>query len=232
MSFLRRLLLFLSSLYHYFLRAFWYTCLVLLLLNLPLFCNMDFSLVLFVITIQRFIGLLFTPYKTMRRIAVEGTTKDLSWIYFFSFLYFFLSGNVRMEVGGIIAMILLIFFSVIFFSLLPSSEITSRKFKTVWITWTYTLFPTIIWFYATLVFYLILPPPRTSSFMGGVFSVFYIGFSISLLAWKLILVYLSIRFSLKVHIFRVVYYFLLYIALSVPIWIILYRMGISRIPFI
>lgn len=193
---------------------------------------MDFSLVSFVITIRRFIGLLFTPYKTMRRITAEGTYKDLTWIYFFSFLYFLLSGNVRMEIGGIITMIVLVFFSVTFFSLLPSSETISQKWKTVWVTWTYTLFPTIIWFYTTLLFYLVLPPPRTTSFMGMIFSIFYIGFSISLLAWKLILVYLSIRFSLKAHIYRVFYYFLLYITLSIPIWIILYRMGISRVPFV
>lgn len=193
---------------------------------------MDFSLISFVITIRRFVGLLLTPYKTMRKIAVEGVYGDLTWIYFFSLLYFFLSGNVRMEMGGIITMILLTFFSVVFFSLLPSRETISQKWKTVWITWTHTLFPTIIWFYTTLVFYLILPPPRTISFMGRAFSIFYIGFSVSLLAWKLILVYLSIRFSLRVHIYRVFYYLLLYLALSIPLWILFYRLGISRIPFV
>lgn len=193
---------------------------------------MDFSLVSFVITTRRFVGLLLTPYKTMRKIAVEGEYRDMTWIYFFSLLYFFLSGNVRMELWGIVTMIFLTLFSISFFSLLPSRETISQKWKTVWLTWSHTLFPTIIWFYTTLVFYLILPPPRTISLFGKAFSVFYIGFSVSLLAWKLILVYLSIRFSLRVHIYRVLYYFLLYLTFSIPLWVLLYRLGISRVPFV
>jgi hypothetical protein len=129
-------------------------------------------------------------------------------------------------------MLFLIIFSVIFFSILPSHESLQERMRAIMITWTHTLFPTIIWFYATLLFYVILPPPRTISLLGQIFSIFYIAFSVSLLSWKLILVYLSIRFSLRVHVYRVFYYLLLYIALSIPLWIQFYRLGISRIPFI
>lgn len=228
----KRLPLYLLSPHPSFLRDYWCTHSDLSLLNSHHYCSMDFSFISFVIMIRRFVGLLLTPYKTMRKIAIEGEYSDLTWIYFFSSLYFFLSGNIRMELWGIITMIILTLFSVGFFSLLPSRETIPQKWKTVWLTWSHTLFPTIIWFYTTLVFYLILPPPRTISLLGKAFSIFYIGFSVSLLAWKLILVYLSIRFSLRVHIYRVLYYFILYLALSIPLWVLLYRLGISRIPFV
>ncbi|MCX6731298.1 MAG: hypothetical protein NTZ55_05615 [Candidatus Roizmanbacteria bacterium] len=99
-------------------------------------------------------------------------------------------------------------------------------------TWTYTLLPTLIWFYSTLFFYFLIPPPRTTSILGQSFSIFYIAFSMSLLIWKLILTYLCIRFSLRIHLYRVIYYLLIYLALSIPLWIFLYNMGISRIPFV
>lgn len=193
---------------------------------------MDFSLVSLIITVRRFIGLLLTPYKTMRTISVDGKKNELTWIYFFAILYFLLSGNVRAELWGIGTMIGLILFSVTFFSLLPTTETIHDRWKTVYVTWTHTLFPTLLWFYTTLVFYIILPPPRTFSMPGKAFSIFYIAFSFSLLAWKLILVYLSIRFSLRAHVYRVLFYILLYITVSIPIWIALYRLGMSRIPFV
>lgn len=193
---------------------------------------MDFSFLSFIITLRRFIGLLFTPYKTMRTISVDGKRNELTWIYFFSILYFLLSGNVRAELWGIGTMIALVLFSVSFFSLLPTTEAIHNKWTTIFITWTYTLFPTLLWFYTTLAFYIILPPPRTTSIWGMLFSIFYIAFSVSLLAWKLILVYLSIRFSLRAHVYRVLFYILIYMTISIPIWITLYRLGMSRVPFV
>ena len=120
----------------------------------------------------------------------------------------------------------------IFFSTLPTAGKYKDILKRVIITWSYALLPTLIWFYSTLLFYFIIPPPRTISFLGKAFSIFYIAFSASLLIWKLILIYLSVRFSLRVHLYRIFYYLLLYFALSIPLWVVLYIYGISRIPFV
>jgi len=193
---------------------------------------MDFSLLTLIITVRRFIGLLFTPYKTMRTISAEGKRNELTWIYFFSILYFLLSGNVRAELWGIGTMVGLVLFSVSFFSLLPTTEAIRNKWETLAITWTHTLFPTLLWFYTTFLFYIILPPPRTTSIWGMAFSIFYIAFSASLLAWKLILVYLCIRFSLRAHVYRILFYILIYVTISIPLWVTLYRLGMSRIPFV
>ncbi|MFH0773711.1 MAG: hypothetical protein V1922_05375 [bacterium] len=190
------------------------------------------DVVYLVIFLRRFIGLIFTPYTTMRNISVEKKWQDILWIGIACAIYFFITSSVRGGITGLLGAIGLFTGSVLFFSLLPSRGTLREKIQRMCKTWVYTLLPTLIWFYSTLLFYFILPPPRTASFLGKAFSIFYIAFSGSLLVWKLILVYLSIRFSLRVHLYRVIYYILIYLALSIPLWVLLYKSGISRVPFV
>lgn len=168
----------------------------------------------------------------MRSISVEKDWVDITWIGVLSILYFFITNSVRFWMNGLVGAVGLFIGSVIFFSLLPSPSTKREKLQRMIKTWAYTLLPTFIWFYSTLLFYFIVPPPRTTSILGQIFSIFYIAFSGSLLVWKLILVYLSIRFSLRIHLYRVIYYMLIYLALSIPLWIFLYNSGISRVPFV
>lgn len=168
----------------------------------------------------------------MRKISLESTWYEFVWILILTTLYFTTTTMVRFEMNGLMGAIGLYLVSIVFFSLLPAGGTYRERLKRVSITWAYTLLPTLIWFYSTLLFYFLIPPPRTISLMGKSFSVFYIAFSASLLIWKLILVYLSIRFSLRVHLYRVTFYFFLYLSFSIPLWILLYKWGISRIPFV
>lgn len=188
-----------------------------------------FSLLLF---LRRSIGLIFTPYATMRKISLESSWGEILYLFIFSFLYFLIANTVRFWANGLMGAVSLFIFSVVFLSLLPGAGIFRERLKRMVSTWAYTLLPTLIWFYSTLLFYFLIPPPRTTSLLGKFFSVFYIALSVSLLLWKLILVYLSIRFSLRVHLYRVIYYMLIYFALSIPLWLFLYKIGISRIPFV
>jgi hypothetical protein len=96
----------------------------------------------------------------------------------------------------------------------------------------YSLFPTLIWFTTNSVLYRFLPPPRTISILGKAFSVLFLSFSISLLVWKLILVYLAIRFSSKLNFYNIVYIILLYLCIFIPYSLLLYHLKIFRIPFI
>ena len=185
-----------------------------------------------IIFFRRSIGLIFTPYATMRKISIEGTRTELVWILFLSFVYFLITNTVRDWTNGFMGAVGLYIWSVVFFSVLPSSGSVIEKIGRMIKTWSYTLIPTLLWFYATFLFYFLIPPPRTISLLGKSFSVVYIAFSVSLLTWKLILVYLSIRFSLRAHLYRVIYYILIYLAVSIPLWFFLYNRGISRIPFV
>ena len=193
---------------------------------------MVFDMVSFILFLRRSVGLIFTPYKTMRKISTESTWPELIWIFILVILYFFITNSVHFWINGLIGACGLFLASIIFFSFLPAAGAYTERLKRILVTWSYTLFPTLIWFYSTLLFYVFIPPPRTTSLLGKSFSIFYLAFSISLLVWKFILVYLSIRFSLRINLYRIIYYMSLYLALSIPLWIFLYNIGISRIPFV
>ena len=98
--------------------------------------------------------------------------------------------------------------------------------------WGYTLLPTVIWFFTTSALFLLLPPPRTMSVAGIVFSGLFLVFSVTLLFWKLMLGYLTLRFGLKLDLARI----LVVAGIVVPILGIysvgMYRIGIFRVPFI
>jgi hypothetical protein len=177
-------------------------------------------------------GLIFTPYATMRKISLEGSWGEVVYFFILSFLYFLITNTIRFWFIGFLGATGLFIVSILFFSFFPGQGSYRERIKRLIFTWSYTLVPTFIWFYSTLFFYFILPPPRTQSIFGQAFSVFYIAYSVSLLIWKIILVYLSLRFSLRIHLYRVIYYILLYVTLSIPLWVTMYRLGISRIPFV
>ena len=186
----------------------------------------------FILFLRRAIGLILTPYATMRKISLESSWGELIWIYILTIVYFLITNAVRFWINGLLSALGLFVMSILFLSSLPAGGLFRERLNRMFMTWTYTLLPTLIWFYATLLFYFLIPPPRTTSFLGKSFSIFYIALSVSLLLWKLILVYLSIRFSLRVHLYRVIYYMLIYLALSIPLWLFLYNNGISRVPFV
>jgi len=98
--------------------------------------------------------------------------------------------------------------------------------------WSFTLLPTIIWFILTSLFYLMLPPPRTFSIWGKLFSLVFITLSISLLYWKIILYYLTLRFGLKLDLFKIGKITSVIVPLVVIYSLITYNLGIFRIPFI
>ena len=106
------------------------------------------------------------------------------------------------------------------------------KFLSFISTFVYSLFPTLIWFLSTSILYIFLPPPRTFSIIGKGFSIFFITFSLSLLIWKFILVYLAVRFSSKQSFFKIILMIALYLIWFIPYSILLYQFKLFRIPFI
>ena len=102
----------------------------------------------------------------------------------------------------------------------------------VMLGWAYTLVPTICWFLATSILYMVIPPPRTDRPLGILFSLLFLLFSSVLFFWKLVLSYLTLRFSLKIDLFRIVIVF----GITIPIVALysfgMYRLGIFKIPFV
>jgi len=106
------------------------------------------------------------------------------------------------------------------------------KLKGLAVSWGYSLLPTLTWFLATSVLYVILPPPRTTSAAGIAFSILFLVFSATLFFWKATIAYLTLRFGLRLDLGKI----LIVLAITLPILgfysIGMYRLGIFRIPFL
>lgn len=195
----------------------------------------DFTASLLIV-LRRFILLIFTPYKTLRKISFEKDRPQILIIFIFIFIYFYLSAFLRKSfyTPGLIFIIFTgqFLLTVLFFYLIAKSLNREVDLDSFIFTLSYSLFPTIIWFITNSVFYYFLPPPRRLTIGGKLFSIFFIAFSVSLLVWKAILFFLSIRFSSRLGVYRVLYLILLYLCLFAPLSLLLYQLKIFRIPFI
>jgi len=152
-------------------------------------------------------GLVFFPYRTMRQIVKERDYYQLVYISVFVYGYFIFATMMRNKTlnpyflssssGAIF-----IFFIATFLLVTSFFYVIGRVFKlnvdyeSLVFSFAYSLSPTIIWFFFTSLFYFLIPPPRSFSFFGKSFSLFFLTISISLLLWKVLLFYLSLRFSL------------------------------------
>jgi len=192
---------------------------------------------------QNMVGIILRPYETYRRITREGTGWELVYIAGLLGLYFatatliknpsfrpFLltrqfvvlasaTGCTYCTVVGLMAAI---------GRLLKSQG----KLRGLALGWAYSLFPTLVWFWITSLLYVLIPPPRTTSFLGIAFSIVYLLFSATILFWKIILSYLTVRFALRFDLKKIA----LTGAVVLPIMIVysigMYRLGIFRIPFL
>lgn len=206
---------------------------------------MDFKKILvncltsFLIVLKRFVGLIFNPYKTMRRISEEKDYYQPTIIIGLVFVYFkfiyFLRDKIYPATLIYVLFIINFLLTVAFFYLLSKLFIKNKKeitFSSFVFTFSYSLLPTLIWFLSTSILYIILPPPRMFSLLGKGFSIFFIAYSLSLLIWKFILVYLAVRFSSKQNFFRVIYMIIFYLIWFIPYSIFLYQFKFFRVPFI
>ncbi len=181
----------------------------------------------FLIVLRRSILLILTPYRTMRKISLETDKLQIFWIAFFVVTYFLTVGLVK------ILTFIVLFVSTILFMLAVGISLKKKiKISSMLFTFSYGLLPTTIWFYMSLVLLYLLPPPRTQSLQGKVFSVLYVSFSLSLLLWKIILSYLAIRFSLKLGFYSTMIALIFYIGFIAILSYFGLTLGLSKVPFI
>ncbi len=169
----------------------------------------------------------------MRKISRVFDYKQIVAIFILVFLYFL---SVGLIFGHSIANF--IFFLVSFFATVIFFYISGRLYKyqvsilSLVATWCYSLFPTVLWFSITAVLFILFPPPRTQSFLGTLLSLVFIGISVVLLLWKITLVYLAVRFSVKSSALMTAFLMILYGMWFLPYTYALYLFSISRVPFI
>lgn len=191
-----------------------------------------------IIFLHRIIRLFFSPYKTMRLIAEDDDMVQLTLIILSIGGYFYIADKLRQyEYRPLLLFGLTIihFFITVGFFVFLRMVVKNEKtinIKPALLLFGYSLIPTLIWFLVNSWLYYLIPPPRTISFFGKGFSIFYIGFSIGVLFWKIIVVYLAVRFITRFTFFRIAYSILLYIACMIPYSLFLYSLRLFRIPFL
>lgn len=206
---------------------------------------MDFRKILvnllssFLLTFNRFVGLILNPYKTMRKISLEKDYYQPVFIIGIIFIYFkfiyYLRDKIYPATLIYFLFIINVLLTVVFFYLLSKLFSKNKKeinFSSFLFTFSYSLLPTLIWFLSTSIIFILLPPPRALSFLGKRFTILFVTYSLSLLIWKLILIYLAVRFSSRQNFFRIFYMIVLYLIWFIPYSVFLYQFKIFRIPFI
>ena len=190
------------------------------------------------------IGCINSPYVTYRNLIEEKTgLKQTGFIFFLVLAYFIFVSLIRLPVrnpylltlkfnillvswlSGFLGIILLLYF-------LGRLVKVQGSFRTIFILWSWSLLPTLTWFFLTSFMFIIFPPPRTLSIWGQLYSLFFIAFSFSLLFWKLILYYLTLRFALRFDLLKIIIVSLMLVPFMVAYSMVMYSLGIFRIPFI
>lgn len=188
------------------------------------------------VVFKRFFFLIIAPYKTLRKISFEKDYSQVFVIFTLVFIYFYIANIFRKSAVHPVFVFFIFsvnfFFTVYFFYFLSKRFEKKAKFSSFIFTFSYALFPTLLWFFTSSFIYAVLPPPRNLSFLGSFFSILFVGFSISLFLWKVILVYLAVRFSSQMGFFRIMYSVLLYVCVFIPYTFLLYFLGIFRVPFL
>lgn len=124
--------------------------------------------------------------------------------------------------------------TMLFFALFTSLSDKKKHthMRPFFLLFSYALIPTLIWFIVNSWLFVLIPPPRTLSFLGKGFSILYMSFSVALLAWKMILIYLAIRYATGFQFFRIAYSLFIYLAIVIPYSLLLYSIGLFRVPFL
>ena len=172
----------------------------------------------------------------MRKISLESDYYQIGIILFLVFIFFKFAYFLRDKPypATLIFFVFLthFFFTIFFFYLFFDLNRKKMRVTSLLFTFSYALLPSLIWFSSTSLLYILVPPPRTFSLMGRAFSIFFIAFSLAIAAWKIILVYLALRFSTKQSFYRIIFILVLYLIWFIPYSLFLYYLKLFRIPFI
>jgi hypothetical protein len=209
--------------------------------------NTDILIVLirgFLIFAKYAVGVIQTPYTTCRTLSKGRYPAQLlpigllvlSYIAWSSLahhgirahplLLTFSFGKIAIAVVGAYILIITVMFIV------GRAIGGTGRVKSVLFIWSYSLLPTLVWFYSTSLLWFLFPPPRTVSAGGQALSFTLIVFSLYLFFWKGVLYYLTLRFGLRLGLWKIFAVSFVVIPMAFFYSLLMYRLGIFRIPFI
>jgi len=178
------------------------------------------------------------PYKTMRRISQSTDFGEVYALFVGVCAYMYVSHAIREYTYEPFVLLIMIVFhyaaTIIFFYIMGSlfQKENPIPFAPFINTIAYTLIPTLTWFIVNTILFLVLPPPRHMTLLGTTFSIVFISFSVVMLMWKILILYIALRFSTRLPFFRLFYLMVTYIAIIIPYSILLYEFQFFRVPFL
>lgn len=189
------------------------------------------------------IGSISRPYETMRAVVKRSNLSELIPLTLLVLVYVLISSVVKTQefhpfflTSHFLTLVLWIFISFVLSALCLwtiGRYCGARGTKLAFlVSWGYTFVPTLVWFFATSLLYVILPPPRTNGVFGIGFSLVYLCFSAAVFLWKGTLVYLSLRFGMKLTLPKILFVLSVFLPIAVLYSICMYRLGIFRVPFL
>ncbi|MEK7587509.1 MAG: YIP1 family protein [Patescibacteria group bacterium] len=193
--------------------------------------------------VQNIVGIVFRPYETYRRLVARRSLWELVYLGAFLAGYFALASVVKTSAFRPFLLtrqfvVLAAGAGATYLGAVGMIWVIGKKLggkgtlAGVMVGWGYTLVPTLVWFFATSLLYVVLPPPRTTSAAGIVFSIVYLIFSATLFWWKLILAYLTLRFGLRLDLQRIAIVALAAVPVVAVYSVGMYWLGIFRVPFL
>ncbi len=194
--------------------------------------------------VRHFWGTVSKPYQTYRELSKAAYPFESIFVFLLVVGYIGMSAILRKGLSAHPLIITLYFGKVfwgIFFTFIFSWGVLyfiGRLFGgkgnvvNLLLPWTYSLIPTVFWFITTSLFYLILPPPRTFSLKGQLFSVIFIALSLALFFWKGVLLYLTLRMGHKLSFVKIVLTLMVVLPIGLVYSIFTYKLGLFRVPFI
>ncbi|GIW63925.1 MAG: hypothetical protein KatS3mg091_727 [Patescibacteria group bacterium] len=172
----------------------------------------------------------------MRRLVLYGGSSLFFFYSFFLFGFFLLQEKIKpVAINGFESFVLYLFnlfLTCLFYYVFLRIFNNKINYSTVVSVYSATLLPTILFFYSNLFFYFLLPPPRTLSLLGIIFSYLYLSWVSALVFWKISLLYLCLRFLGRLDLFKVVFLIVLYTAVFSLYFLLLYQLQLIRLPII
>ncbi|MBI2029280.1 YIP1 family protein [Candidatus Gottesmanbacteria bacterium] len=193
---------------------------------------------------RHLLGIIIRPYETMRSLSKGVNPLEIIYINILAVIYIGLASLLRKGLDSGSLLLTLHFgklFSGIIFTFIFSWGIiyfVGKLFggkaspSNIFYPWLYSLIPTLLWFLTASFFYFLLPPPRTDSLKGQLFSLVFIGISITCFYWKGMLYYLTLRFGHKLSLGKIILSTIIIVPLAILYSLFTYKLGLFRIPFI
>lgn len=194
--------------------------------------------------LRHLLGVIFRPYETYRELTKAAYPLEFVFIGLLITGYIGIASLLKKGLGSG-PLLLTLHFGKIFWGIFFTFTFSwaalyfiGRLFKgkgtprALFLPWAYSLLPTTLWFILTSLFYFFLPPPRTTSVFGQLFSIVFLAITLTLFYWKGILFYLTLRLGHKLSFIKIIFVSLIIFPLGIIYSLFTYQLGLFRIPFI